>query len=100
MPAAHMQTAARPTLAPFDVTEKSIEDLQRAMETAQVTSAQLVELYLARIEAYDQRGPALNAVIAVNPQARADAARLDAERAAGSTRGPLHGIPVLVKDNY
>ena len=84
----------------FDVMEKSIEDLQKAMQDKQVTSQQLVDLYLARIDAYDQRGPALNAVVALNPRARDEAAKLDAERAASGPRGPLHGIPILVKDNY
>ena len=70
------------------------------MQSGEVTSRQLVDLYLARIDAYDQRGPALNAIIAVNPRAREAADALDAERAKGTVRGPLHGIPVLVKDNY
>jgi Asp-tRNA(Asn)/Glu-tRNA(Gln) amidotransferase A subunit family amidase len=92
---------SRPRALPaFDVMEKSIEDLQKAMQDKQVTAQELVELYLARIEAYDQRGPALNAVVALNPRARDEAARLDAERAEKGPRGPLHGIPVLVKDNY
>jgi amidase len=86
--------------ATFDVTEKSIEDLQEALSAGQVTSRQLVEAYLARIDAYDGRGPSLNAVIAINPEARAAADALDAERKAKGPRGPLHGIPVLVKDNY
>lgn len=91
----------RPPAPPaFDVMEKSIEDLQKAMQDKQVTSRDLVDLYLARIEAYDQRGPALNAVVALNPLAREEAARLDAERAEKGPRGPLHGIPLLVKDNY
>jgi amidase len=96
------QDRAHPTPAPatFDVMEKSIEDLQKAMQDRQVTSRQLVELYLARIDAYDQRGPSLNAIVSINPQARAAADALDAERAAKGARGPLHGIPVLVKDNY
>ena len=93
------EPSARQTV-PYDVTEKSIEDLQQAMQNKQVTSVQLVELYLARIAAYDQRGPALNAVVAINPRAREQAAQLDAERAAKGSRGPLHGIPILVKDNY
>src|SRR6185369_13453077 len=58
------------------------------------------DAYLARIAAYDQRGPALNAMIRANPRARAEAAALDAERRAGKLRGPLHGIPIILKDNY
>jgi amidase len=84
----------------FDVAEKSIAELQAAMTSGEVTSRQLVEAYLARIAAYDQQGPALNAVVAVNREATAQADALDAERRAGRVRGPLHGIPVIVKDNY
>jgi amidase len=90
----------KPAHPPFDVMEQSIEDLQRAMQEGKVTSRELVDLYLARIEAYDQQGPALNAIVATNPRARDAAAMLDDERSAGRVRGPLHGIPVLVKDNY
>ena len=89
-----------PQLSAFDVMETSIDDLQRAMADGKVTARQLVDIYLARIEAYDKRGPALNAVMVVNPDARAAADALDAERAAKGPRGPLHGIPILVKDNY
>ena len=99
-PAAHGQAPSRAARVTFDVMEKSIEDLQKAMQNKEVTSRELVDAYLARIDAYDQRGPALNAIIAINPQAREDAAKLDAERAATGPRGPLHGIPILVKDNY
>jgi amidase len=84
----------------FDVTEKTIAELQAAMAAGQVTAAQLVALYLARIDAYDQAGPRLNAVLHVNPNAAADAAALDAERRTQGARGPLHGIPVLLKDNF
>ena len=84
----------------FDVMEKSIRELGVALDDGSVTSVDLVDFHLARIDAYDARGPALNAVITVNPNARARAAALDAERAAGTVRGPLHGIPVVVKDNY
>ncbi len=84
----------------FDVTERSIGELNEALETGAVTSQDLVQLYLDRVNAFDQEGPALNAVIALNPDAIDEAAMLDAERATGSVRGPLHGIPVLVKDNY
>jgi len=82
------------------VYEASITDLQQAMSRGAVTSVALVDAYLARIAAYNHCGPALNAVIYLNPSARADAAALDAERKAGHVRGPLHGIPVIVKDNY
>jgi Asp-tRNA(Asn)/Glu-tRNA(Gln) amidotransferase A subunit family amidase len=80
--------------------EKSISELQAAMEAGQVTSRGLVEIYLARIAAYDKQGPAINAMIALNPQALAAAEGMDAERKAGRVRGPLHGIPIVVKDNY
>ena len=86
--------------AGFDVMEKSIAELNLALEAGTVTSQELVEQYLARIEAYDLRGPALNAIVTLNPRAGEDAAALDAERASGAVRGPLHGIPVLLKDNY
>ena len=84
----------------YDVMEKTIPELQAAMESGTVTARQLVELYLARIAAYDKEGPALNAMVALNAQALAAADQLDAERRAGRVRGPLHGIPVVVKDNY
>jgi amidase len=82
-----------------DVVELSVADAQAGMVAGRFTSADLVDAYLARIAAIDDSGPTLNAVIALNPAARADAEALDAERAAGQRRGPLHGIPVLVKDN-
>ena len=84
----------------FDVMEKSVRELGAALESGEVTSVDLVEGYLARIAAFDQQGPTLNAMIAINPNARDEAAALDAERAGGTVRGPLHGIPVVVKDNY
>ena len=98
--AGQSRNAAATQVTGFDVMEKSIEDLQRAMQAGEVTSRQLVESYLLRIDAYDKQGPALNAIAAVNPRAREIADSLDAERAARGPRGPLHGIPVLVKDNY
>src|SRR5262245_6510925 len=85
---------------PFDVAEKSIRDLQSAMAAGQVTSERLVELYLARIAAYDQAGPRLNAVLHVNANAAAAARALDEERKSRGPRSPLHGIPVLLKDNF
>lgn len=86
--------------APFDVTEKSISDLQSAMAQGQATSRQIVQAYLDRIAAYDQSGPALNSIVTLNPDALAEADRLDQERADKGPRGPLHGIPILVKDNF
>ncbi|MCG8469485.1 MAG: amidase [Gemmatimonadetes bacterium] len=84
----------------FEVMEASIAELQEALETGRVTSVELVEAYLDRIAAYDQTGPEINAVIRPHPRAREQAVALDRERAAGRVRGPLHGIPILLKDNY
>ena len=84
----------------FDVAEKSVSELGAAMADGSVTAVELVAAYLDRIEAFDRRGPALNAMIAINPRAAEVAAERDAERAAGDVRGPLHGVPVVVKDNY
>jgi amidase len=95
---AHAQPAPPPFpggLSPFS----SGAQQQAAMHAGQVTSEQLVQGYLARIAAMDTRGPRLNSVIALNPHALADARKLDAERRAGRVRGPLHGVPVLLKDN-
>ena len=87
-------------LASFDVFEKTIPELQEAMRSGEVTSRRLVELYRARIDAYDREGPRLNAMVALNAKALEQADALDRERAAGKVRGPLHGIPVVIKDNY
>ena len=84
----------------FDVTEQSVTQLGVAMAEGRVTAVDLVDSYFARIEAYDQQGPNLNAMIVLNPLARQEAAVLDEERASGQIRGPLHGVPVVVKDNY
>jgi amidase len=84
----------------FDVVERTIFDLTNEMDAGRVTSHQLVEQYLARITAYDRDGPRINAFITLNPHALDAAAALDAERRAGHVRGPLHGIPIVVKDNY
>lgn len=84
----------------FDVLEQSIPELQDAMASGHVTSRELVEQYLARIEAYDQQGPALNAMISLNDFALNEADALDRERTETGPRGPLHGIPVVIKDNY
>lgn len=91
---------AAPAVPLFDVYERSILELQAAQTEGRVTSRGLVESYLARIAAYDQAGPRLNAIVQLNPRAREEADALDQERAAKGPRGPLHGVPVLVKDNY
>ncbi|MDR3207462.1 MAG: S-layer homology domain-containing protein [Oscillospiraceae bacterium] len=83
----------------LELQEISISDLQLALEAGDTTSQEVVSMYLDRIAAYD-RPLALNAVILVNPRALEIAAALDAERAAGHVRGPLHGIPIVIKDNY
>src|SRR5207244_2933381 len=80
----------------FSVVEASISDMQKALASGRVTSVELVRQYLARIGTYE---PVLHAVLAVNPNASAEAAALDRERARGHVRGPLHGIPVALKDN-
>ena len=84
----------------FEVSESAIADEEKAMREGRITSRALVQAYLNRIEAFDRRGPRLNAMITVNPNALSEADALDRERAAKGPRGPLHGIPVIVKDNY
>ena len=86
-------------IPPFELEELSVADLSQGMEEGRWTAQQITELYLQRIEAVDRQGPELRAIIATNPEAVADAAKLDEERAAGKVRGPLHGIPVVLKDN-
>ncbi|MBC8151552.1 MAG: amidase, partial [Bacteroidetes bacterium] len=83
----------------FALNEATIGDLQAKMQTGDYTAVSLTQLYLDRIQAIDKKGPALNAVIEVNPDALAMADAMDQERKAGKRRGPLHGIPILVKDN-
>ena len=87
----------------FEFDEATIADLQRRMTNGEISSHSLTQAYLSRIQEIDSRtaknGPRLNAVIEVNPDALAIAADLDKERKAKSPRGPMHGIPVLIKDN-
>lgn len=86
---------------PKHLREATVEQLHGAMQKGNLTAVQLVQLYLDRIEAYDKQGPFLNAIIMVNPHALAEAHRLDSlYQATGKFVGPLHGIPVIVKDNY
>jgi len=91
--------AQAPAPAPFDLEETTIADLQQRMQSGRETSRSLVDKYLARIDAVDRSGPALHSVLEINPDARTIADRLDAERRSGRVRGPLHGIPILIKDN-
>ncbi|MGG6312026.1 amidase family protein [Paenibacillus macerans] len=87
-------------LKPFVLTEASISDIQLAMEQGKLTSKQLVQMYLDRIAKYDDQGISLQAVLTINPDALSIAEALDEERATQGPRGPLHGIPILVKDNF
>lgn len=88
-----------PVRAAFPFAEATIDDLQRRMAAGELTAHELTLAYLNRIAEIDQAGPRLNAVIELNPDALAIAGTLDEERKAGRVRGPLHGIPVLIKDN-
>ncbi len=90
---------SQPPARPFALEEVGVAELQRRMAAGSTTSRALVDQYLARIEAIDRNGPALRSVIELNPDARAIADRMDTERKAGRVRGPLHGIPVVIKDN-
>jgi amidase len=83
----------------FPIEETSIDALQKAMQDGKLTSVQLVKIYLQRIKDIDKNGPSINAVIELNPDAISIAENLDKERKAGKVRGPMHGIPILIKDN-
>ena len=85
--------------APIRIEEATIDELQAAMAAGELTSYALVQHYLDRIARYDKQGPKLNAFLLVNPRALEEADRLDQERASKGPRGPLHGIPVVLKDN-
>ena len=98
-PAASATPAAATNGPGIDVIELSATDALQRMASGSLTSRVLTQAYLNRIAAIDDSGPALNAVIDLNPAALEDAATLDAERKAGRLRGALHGLPVLVKDN-
>jgi Asp-tRNA(Asn)/Glu-tRNA(Gln) amidotransferase A subunit family amidase len=91
-----MSTAAPVGPKPFNVVETGIPDLRRAMAEGRITSRQLVVEYLTRIALYEDQ---VNAVITVNPKVLEEAEALDRERAQGKVRGPLHGIPIAIKDN-
>ncbi len=99
--AATSKTGARREAPPpeFALSEKSIAELQEQMTAGRTTSRRLVDQYTRRIHDLDRAGPRLNHVLEVNPDARQIADQMDAERRAGRARGPLHGIPILIKDN-
>jgi amidase len=86
--------------ATFDLSTATVADIQAAMDAGALTSEKLVSLYLARIDAYDAKGPKLNTIITLNPNALAEARALDAERKAKGPRSPLHGVALVAKDVY
>jgi amidase len=88
-----------PTIKAFDLDEITIVDLQDGMKSGKFTAQSLVEKYSARIDEIDKHGPSINAVIELNPDALSIAEALDQERKAKGPRGPMHGVPVLIKDN-
>ncbi len=91
---------AAPGPAPFRVEEASIADIHTAMKAGRLTCRALVQAYLRRIEAFDKNGPAINAIVVVNPEALAQADGLDARFAKNGLVGPLHCVPTIVKDNF
>jgi amidase len=93
------ETPSPVPVPPFELEETTIADLQHAMASGRLTAHAIAEQYLARIEAVDKQGPTVNSVIELNPDALAIADALDRERKDKGARGPLHGIPILIKDN-
>ncbi len=98
-PSAQPAPSGAVTSAPFDLAGATVADLQASMQSGARSAVSITLAYLGRIEAFDKRGPAINAVIELNPDALAIAEALDRERRERGARGPLHGIPVMVKDN-
>ncbi len=96
---AGLLAAPQSQAAELELTSATIRELNAAMDSGALNSEQLLSLYLARIEAYDQQGPTLNSIIRLNPNALARARDLDRERQESGRRSPLHGIPVVIKDN-
>ena len=84
----------------LNIETASIADLNKAYASGKLSSEKVVAAYLKRIEAYDKKGPSINSVILLNPKAIEQAKALDAERKSGKVRGPLHGIPIVLKDNF
>lgn len=98
-PAGRQQEQSEPDYTTFDLNELTIANLQDKMKSGELTSEVITQKYLDRIDQIDKNGPQLRSVIEVNPDALEIARQLDAERKSGKVRGPLHGIPVLIKDN-
>src|SRR5258708_11896401 len=84
--------------ATFDLSTATVADINAAIDAGALSSEKLVQLYLARLDAYDKKGPKINSVIALNPNVLAEAKAMDAERKAKGRRSPLHGIPFMIKD--
>ena len=95
----HSPESATQQVPAFELDEVTVSSLQEGMQSGRYTSRRITQLYLTRIDQIDRRGPTLRSVIETNPDALTIADQLDAERKAGRVRGPLHGIPVLIKDN-
>ena len=93
------QTTAAAAVPPFELDEITVAELQEGMTSGRWSARTIAEAYLIRIDAIDKRGPAINAIIELNPDSLSIADALDRERKAKGPRGPLHGIPVLIKDN-
>ncbi|HEV8209032.1 MAG TPA: amidase family protein [Vicinamibacterales bacterium] len=93
------RVASGAAATPFSVVEKTVPQIQDALTRGRTTSEDVVREYLARLSMLDRHGPALRSMLALSPSAIADARRLDAERAASGARSPMHGIPVIFKDN-
>ena len=98
-PGVRIGEGADDAIPSFELDEVTVSELQASMESGERTARSITELYLGRIEALDGQGPELRSIIELNPDALQIADELDAERAAGNVRGPLHGIPVAIKDN-
>src|SRR4051794_23623201 len=94
-----LNVMAQTTAATPELEEITIGELQDGMASGRWTARAIAEGYLGRIDSIDKRGPAINSIIELNPEALAIADAMDRERKAGHVRGPLHGIPVVIKDN-
>ncbi len=97
--AAEPASVSRATPRPFELEEFTINNLREGLKAGRFTARSIAEMYLARIDEVDKRGPAVNSIIEINPDALAIADALDKERRDKGPRGPLHGVPILIKDN-